>query len=63
MVISDDVPFEVVEEDLWNIKVLGQNLLEAQTAQQGTLFLIIQTEKGRGKTITNQREWLNVVVR
>lgn len=61
--ISKDLPAEIVEEDLWverGDKVEG---FEGANNAIGTLVLKFQTAEELEKAITNQRDWLKVVVR
>lgn len=61
--ISKDLPAEVVEEDLWvknGDKVEG---FEGANNAIGTLVLKFQTAEELEKAITNQRSWLNIVVK
>jgi biotin carboxylase len=60
--ISKDLPAEIVEEDLWvenGDKVEG---FEGANNAIGTLVLKFQTAEELEKAITNQRNWLKVVV-
>ena len=61
--ISKDLPAEIVEEDLWvknGDKVEG---FEGANNAIGTLVLKFQTAEDLEKAITNQRDWLKVVVK
>ena len=61
--ISKDLPGEIVEEDLWvgnGDKVEG---FEGANNAIGTLVLKFQTAEELEKAITNQRDWLKVVVK
>jgi len=61
--ISKDLPAEIVEEDLWvenGDKVEG---FEGANNAIGTLVLKFKTAEELEKTITNQRDWLKVVVK
>ena len=61
--ISKDLPAEIVEEDLWvknGDKVEG---FEGANNAIGTLVLKFQTAEELEKAITNQRDWLKVVVK
>lgn len=61
--ISKDLPAEIVEEDLWvenGDKVEG---FEGANNAIGTLVLKFQTAEDLEKAITNQRDWLEVVVK
>ena len=61
--ISKDLPAEVVEEDLW-VK-MGDKVESFEGANNaiGTLVLKFQTAEDLEKAITNQRNWLKVVVK
>ena len=61
--ISKDLPAEVVEEDLWVKKGDAVQSFEGANDAIGTLVLKFQTAEELEKAITNQREWLNVVVK
>lgn len=61
--ISKDLPAEVVEEDLWVEKGDTVKSFEGANDAIGTLVLKFKTAKELEKAITNQREWLNVVVK
>jgi len=61
--ISKDLPAEIVEEDLW---VKNGDMVEGFEGANnaiGTLVLKFQTAEELEKAITNQREWLKVVVK
>lgn len=61
--IDKNLPAEIVEEDLWvenGDKVEG---FEGANNAIGTLVLKFQTAEDLEKAITNQRDWLKVVVR
>ena len=61
--ISKDLPAEIVEEDLWvenGDKVEG---FEGANNAIGTLVLKFQTAEELEKAITNQRNWLKVVLK
>ena len=61
--ISKDLPAKIVEEDLWvenGDKVEG---FEGANNAIGTLVLNFQTAEELEKAITNQRNWLKVVVK
>ena len=61
--ISKELPAEIVEEDLWvenGDKVEG---FEGANNAIGTLVLKFQTAEELEKAITNQRDWLKVVVK
>ena len=61
--ISKDMPAEVVEEDLWVEKGDKVESFEGANNAIGTLVLKFQTAEELEKAITNQRNWLKVVVR
>ncbi|MBQ9236362.1 MAG: ATP-grasp domain-containing protein [Prevotella sp.] len=61
--ISKDLPAEVVEEDLWVKKGDKVESFEGANNAIGTLVLKFQTAEELEKAITNQREWLKVVVK
>ena len=61
--ISKELPAEVVEEDLWVAKGDRVNSFEGANDAIGTLVLKFQTAEELEKAITNQREWLKVVVK
>ena len=61
--ISKDLPAEVVEEDLWVEKGDKVESFEGANNAIGTLVLKFQTAEELEKAITNQRNWLKVVVR
>ena len=61
--ISKDLPAEVVEEDLWVKKGDTVKSFEGANDAIGTLVLKFQSEDELEKAITNQREWLKVVVK
>jgi len=61
--ISKDLPAEVVEEDLWVHKGGAVKSFEGANDAIGTLVLKFQTAEELEKAITNQREWLKVVVK
>ena len=61
--ISKDLPAEILEEDLWvenGDKVEG---FEGANNAIGTLVLKFQTAEELEKAITNQRDWLKLVVK
>lgn len=60
--ISKDLPAEVVEEDLWVEKGDKVESFEGANNAIGTLVLKFQTAEELEKAITNQRNWLKVVV-
>lgn len=61
--ISKDLPAEVVEEDLWVEKGDKVESFEGANNAIGTLVLKFQLAEELEKAITNQRNWLKVVVR
>lgn len=61
--ISKDLPAEVVEEDLWVEKGDKVESFEGANNAIGTLVLKFQTAEELEKVITNQRNWLKVVVK
>lgn len=61
--ISKDLPAEVVEEDLWVKQGDAVKSFEGANDAIGTLVLKFQSAEELEKTITNQREWLKVVVK
>ena len=61
--ISKDLPAEVVEEDLWVEKGDKVESFEGANNAIGTLVLKFQSAEELEKAITNQRNWLKVVVR
>lgn len=61
--ISKELPAEVVEEDLWVEKGDKVESFEGANNAIGTLVLKFQTAEELEKTITNQRNWLKVVVK
>lgn len=61
--ISKDLPAEVVEEDLWVKKGDKVESFEGANNAIGTLVLKFQTSEELEKAITNQRNWLKVVVK
>ena len=61
--ISKDLPAEVVEEDLWVEKGDKVESFEGANNAIGTLVLKFQTAKELEEAITNQRDWLKVVVK
>lgn len=60
--ISKDLLAEVVEEDLWVKKGDTVKSFEGANDAIGTLVLKFQSAEELEKAITNQREWLKVVV-
>lgn len=61
--ISKDLPAEVVEEDLWVKRGDKVESFEGANNAIGTLVLKFQSAEKLEKAITNQREWLKVVVK
>ena len=61
--ISKDLPAEIVEEDLWVVKGDKVEGFEGANNAIGTLVLKFQTAEDLEKAITNQRDWLKVVVK
>lgn len=61
--ISKDLPAEVVEEDLWVKKGDTVKSFEGANDAIGTLVLKFQSAEELENLITNQREWLKVVVK
>lgn len=61
--ISKDLPAEVVEEDLWVKRGDKVESFEGANNAIGTLVLKFQTAEELEKAITNQRDWLKVVVK
>ena len=61
--ISKYLPAEVVEEDLWVEKGDKVESFEGANNAIGTLVLKFQTAEELEKAITNQRNWLKVVVK
>lgn len=61
--ISKDLPAEVVEEDLWVEKGDKVESFEGANNAIGTLVLRFQTAEDLERAITNQRNWLKVVVK
>lgn len=61
--ISKDLPAEVVEVDLWVEKGDKVESFEGANNAIGTLVLKFQTADELEKAITNQRNWLKVVVK
>ena len=61
--ISEDLKAEVVEKDLW-VK-LGDHVDSFEGANNaiGTLVLKFQTAEGLERSITNQKDWLKIVVK
>ena len=63
MEISKDLPVEIVEEDLWVKKGDAVKSFEGANDAIGTLVLKFQSAEELEKAITNQRDWLQVVVK
>ena len=61
--ISKDLPAEIFEEDLWVKKGDKVESFEGANNAIGTLVLKFQTAEELEKAITNQRDWLKVVVK
>lgn len=61
--ISNELPAEVVEEDLWVKRGDYVNSFEGANNAIGTLVLKFQTAEKLEYAITHQSEWLKVVVR
>ena len=61
--ISKDLPAEIVEEDLWVKQGDKVESFEGANNAIGTLVLRFQSAEELEKAITNQREWLKVVVK
>ena len=61
--ISNELPAEIVEEDLWVEKGDKVEGFEGANNAIGTLVLKFQTAEELEKAITNQRSWLKVVVK
>lgn len=61
--ISKDLPADIVEEDLWVVKGDKVEGFEGANNAIGTLVLKFQTAEELEKAITNQRNWLKVVVK
>jgi len=61
--INKDLPAEVVEEDLWVEKGDKVESFEGANNAIGTLVLKFQTAEELEEAITNQRNWLKVVVK
>ena len=61
--ISKDLPAEIVEEDLWVVNGDKVEGFEGANNAIGTLVLKFQTAEDLEKAITNQRNWLKVVVK
>lgn len=63
LVISKDLPAEVVEEDLWVKQGDKVESFEGANNAIGTLVLNFQSAEELEKAITNQKAWLNVVIK
>lgn len=61
--ISKELPAEVVEEDLWVKQGDHVDSFEGANNAIGTLVLKFQTPEELEKAITNQKDWLKVVVK
>lgn len=61
--ISKDLPVEVIEEDLWVKKGDAVKSFEGANDAIGTLVLKFQSAEELEKAITNQSEWLKVIVK
>ena len=61
--ISKELPAEVIEEDLWIKQGDHVDSFEGANNAIGTLVLKFQTAEELEKAITNQRNWLKVVVK
>jgi len=61
--ISKDLPAEIVEEDLWVKPGDTVESFEGANNSIGTLVLKFRSAEVLEKAITNQREWLKVVVK
>lgn len=61
--ISRDLPAEVIEEDLWVKKGDAVKSFEGANDAIGTLVLKFQSAEELEKAITNQCEWLKIVVK
>lgn len=60
--ISKELPAEVVEEDLWVKRGDKVESFEGANNAIGTLVLKFQSAEELEKAITNQRDWLHVIV-
>lgn len=63
LAISKDLPAEVVEEDLWVKQGDKVESFEGANNAIGTLVLRFQSAEELEKAITNQRDWLQVIVK
>lgn len=61
--ISKDLPAEIIEEDLWVKKGDKVDSFEGANNAIGTLVLKFQAAEDLEKAITNQKNWLKVVVK
>lgn len=61
--ISKDLPAEIVEEDLWVKQGDKVESFEGANNAIGTLVLRFQSAEELEKAISNQRDWLKVVVK
>ena len=61
--ISKELPAEVVEEDLWVKHGDHVDSFEGANNAIGTLVLKFQSAEGLERAITNQREWLKIIVK
>ena len=61
--ISPDLTAEVVEEDLWVKQGDAVSSFEGANNAIGTLVLRFQSAEELEKAITNQKDWLKVVVK
>lgn len=61
--ISKDLPAKVVEEDLWVKRGDSVESFEGANNAIGTLVLKFKSAEELEKAITNQRDWLQVVVK
>lgn len=61
--ICKDLPAEIIEEDLWVKRGDKVDSFEGANNAIGTLVLKFQTAEELEGAITNQREWLRVVVK
>lgn len=61
--ISKNLPAEIVEEDLWVVKGDKVEGFEGANNAIGTLVLNFNSAEELEKAITNQRDWLKVVVK
>jgi hypothetical protein len=61
--ISKDLSAEIVEEDIWVKPGDRVESFEGANNAIGTLVLKFQSAEELEKAITNQREWLKVIVK